>query len=192
MDCIARTFREVFPDAWIVRGDFYTAMPIIGLIGGRSLASVDWEKVDAACARVRTAGVCLDPLLRHREGVAMCVVGPLPAPAAGPVNTLASSWLEWDAARNVIGQRAPWFIHIPCATYLRDIHTATTSTLPEPLRAAHIAGQHFHTLEIAAAANLPQTADLLHQARAQLPAALRADPAADWTRWPMRHRPEHP
>ena len=93
---------------------------------------------------------------------------------------------------NVIGQRAPWFIHIPCATYLRDIHTATTSTLPEPLRAAHIAGQHFHTLEIAAAANLPQTADLLHQARAQLPAALRADPAADWTRWPMRHRPEHP
>jgi spermidine synthase len=192
VDCIARTFREVFPDAWIVRGDFYTAMPIIGLIGGRSLASVDWVKVDAACARVRAHGACTDPLLRHAEGVAMCVVGPLPAPAAGPVNTLANSWLEWDAARNVIGQRAPWFIHIPCATYLRDIHTATTPTLPEPLRAAHLAGQHFHTLEIAATANLPQAADLLHQARAQLPAALRADPAADWTRWPMRHRPPLP
>jgi spermidine synthase len=188
-DTIARTFREVFPEAWILRGDFYEDMTIIALIGGRSLAAVDWEKVRAACDRTRAANLTHDPLLRHAEGVAMCIVGPLPAPPPGPVNTLANSWLEWDAARNLIGLREPWFHHIPLATYLRDIHHSTTPSLPESLRPAHTAGQLAHTLEITSAAHLPQAADAAAQLSRQLPSPLREDPDADWTRWPMRHRP---
>jgi len=189
-ECIARSFREVFPEAWIIRGDFYEKMPIIGIIGGRDLASVDWEKVRAASDRTRAANLTHDPLLRHTEGVATCIIGPLPAPPPGPVNTLANSWLEWDAARNVVGLREPWFVHVPLATYLRDIHTATTPGLPEALRPAHRVGQLFHTLEIASAASLPQAADLAARCAGQLPESLRTDTAADWTHWPMRHRPQ--
>lgn len=191
-ETIVRTFRKIFPEAWIVRGDFYTAMPILGLIGGRDLASIDWEKVRAACDRVRAHGECRDPLLRHGESVAMCVVGAVPEPPPGPVNTLANGWLEWDAARNVVGQREPWFTGIPCATYLRDIHVATTPVLPESLRSAHAAGLWFHTLEIAGAANLPQAATLAAQVRDHLPATLVEDRAASWREWPMRHRPTLP
>jgi predicted membrane-bound spermidine synthase len=191
-ETIARTFREIFPEAWIVRGDFYTAMPILGLVGGRSVESIEWEKVRAACERVRVDGSCRDPLLRHVEGVAMLVVGPVPEPPPGPVNTLANSWLEWDAARNVIGQREPWFTGIPCATYLRDIHRATTPLLPGPLRDAHAAGQWFHTLEIARAAHLPQAAPLTAERHAHLPEALREDSGASWREWPMHDRPAMP
>ncbi len=191
-DAIVRTFREVFPEAWLIRGDFYVGMPILGLVGGRELAAVDWEKVAAACERVRTAGGCHDPLLRHAEGVAMCVAGPLPAPAPGPVNTLANAWLEWNAASNVIGVREPWFIGVPCATYVREVQRAGAAALPESLRAAQAAGDLALTLEVTRAAHLPQATDAEARLRAALPAALREDPAADWSRWPMRYRPTLP
>jgi spermidine synthase len=191
-DTIVRTFREVFPDAWLVRGDFYTAMPILGLIGGRSLESIDWEKVRAACDRVRTQNDCRDPLLRHPEGVAMCVAGPAPAPPPGPVNTFANSWLEWDAARNVIGLREPWFIGVPGAEYLYAIQTANNALLPAELRAAHRAGQLCLALEIARTAQLPQADQLATELRNQLPVSLRDDSAASWKEWPMRHRPTLP
>ncbi len=186
-DTIARTFREVFPEAWLLRGDFYEAMPIVALVGGRSLDSVDWGKVGAACDRTRGAGLTRDPLLRHAEGVAMCVVGPLPAPPPGPVNTLANSWLEWDAARNVIGLREPWFVHLPLATYLRDIRNAATPSLPAQLRSAHQAGILLHALEIAGAAQLAVLDDLARRVRAGIPAPLRDDLGADWSRFPMQH-----
>ncbi len=186
-DSIARTFREVFPEAWLLRGDFYEAMPIVALVGGRPLDSVDWGKVRAACDRTREANLTRDPLLRHAEGVAMCVAGPLPAPQSGPVNTLGNSWLEWDAARNVIGLREPWFIHVPLATYLRDIQNAATPLLPEPFRRAHQAGILLHALEIAGAAKLTSLDELIRRVRPEIPQPLIEDAGADWTRFPMQH-----
>ena len=191
-EAVVRTFREVFPDAWIVRGDFYTEMPIIGLVGGRSVSQIDWEKTAAACARIRERGDCRDPLLRHAEGVAMCVAGPVPLPPPGPVVTLANSWLEWDAARNVIGLQEPWFIGVPLGNYLREAIRAHLPKFPEHLRRAQNAGDFSLALEIARAAKLPQADGVEAAFRRELPAALRSDAGADWSRWPMRHRPALP
>lgn len=191
-DAILRTFREIFPEAWLIRGDFHAAMPVVGLIGGRPLSEVDWTAVEAACARVRALGQGRDPLVRHMEGVAMCVVGAPPAPPPGPLITLANGWLEWNAARNVIGLREPWFNGLPLANYLRETMRANAPRLPGPLRAAQNCGDLFLALEIAREAKLEQAARHEKLIREKLPAALRDDPEADWSRWPMRHRPKLP
>jgi spermidine synthase len=188
-DTILRTFRAEFPDVFLVRGDFYTETPIVGLVGGRALSAVNWDRVEDACARLRTDGKVTDPLVRHAAGVAMTIIGPAPASPPGPVNTLANGWLEWDAGQNVVGLRQPWFMGIPCAEYVRDATRAGASALPPSLRAAQDAGQFFLTLEIAAKLNLPAAASLRAQMSDRLPQALLDDFTADWRQWPMRVKP---
>lgn len=191
-DAIARTFLAEFPDAFAVRGDFYTDLPILGLVGGRPLAALDWAAVAAQCDRLRAAGQTADPLVRHVEGVAMLLVGPLPPPLPGPVITLANGWLEWDAGRNIVGLRTPWFTGVPAAEYVRDIHRATLPTLPPGLQPAHDAGQFWLTLEVAARTRSPHLDNLRAQRRERLPAALAADPDASWEAWPARAKPVEP
>jgi len=188
-ETIARTFREVFPDAFVVRGDFYAELPILGLVTGVDFRQLDWPAIEAACARLRAAGQTTDPLLRHADGVAMLLLGPLPDPGPGPLNTLANAWLEWDAGRNVVGLSMPWHIGVPLAEYVRGVQRANQALLPSNRRAAHDAGQFFLTLEIAAKLNLPALEDLKSQVNDRLPPALRADPKADWNQWPMRIKP---
>ena len=185
-ETIARTFQKVFPDAFLVRGDFYFELPIIGLVGGRSLSEIDWHQVETGCAKIRDAGIVTDPLVRHPEGVAMTVLGPLPDPGPGPINTLANSWLEWDAGRNIIGMKTPWFLGVPYAEYVRQVQRAGNSFLPDTLRANQDTGQFFLTLEVAAACNLPAKANLEEQIPSRLPKSLIEDSAADWRQWPSR------
>ncbi len=189
-DTIARTFTDIFPDAFLVRGDFYCDLPILGLIGGRAFAKVDWGQVEAGCTSLQAEGEATDPLIRHPEGVAMMMLGPLPDPGIGPVNTLADAGLEWDAGRNIVGLRAPWFLGIPCAEYVREVQRAGNSALPERFRRAQEAGQFFLTLEIAAKINLPARTELESQIPRQLPLALREDSFAQWHQWPSRVKPE--
>lgn len=191
-ECIARTFREVFPDAWLLRGDFYSGMPIVALVGGRGVSKVEWEKVAQACDRVRNAGECRDPLLRHVEGVAMCVVGNLPELPQGEINTLANAWLEWNAARNLMRPDPEWFTGVPYAEYLRSAHGSSAHLLPETLRSAHQAGEFFHALEIAHTAKLDVAKELAREAQESLPATLRNDFSASWREWPMLHAPVLP
>lgn len=188
-EAIFRTFRSVFPEAWIVRGDFYAGMPIVGLVGGRGLDRLDWSRIAAAAERVRTHGACRDPLLRHVEGVAMLVAGPLPEPPPGPIITLANAWIEWDAAHNVIGLRQPWFSGTALGEYLRQLTRDGATALPPEVRPAQRLGDLFLTLEVARSANLPQAPNLEQEVLRLLPVALRQDKAADWSRFPMRHRP---
>lgn len=188
-EIIARTFQKVFPDTWLLRGDFYTELPILGLLGGRNLAQLDWEQVGTACQQLRSNEAVTDPLVRHAAGLAMMIIGPLPDASAGPVNTLANNWLEWDAGRNIIGLKAPWFIGVPCAEYIRGIHRAAQAAMPAELREAHDAGQFFLTLEIAAKLQLPALADLKSQIPSRIPPSLWQDPAASWQTWPMRIKP---
>jgi hypothetical protein len=189
-ETIVRTFQQVFPEAFLVRGDFYTELPILGLIGGRSLSAIDWTKVRACCMALQKTGQITDPLVRHLEGVAMMVIGPLPASAQGPVNTLANSWLEWNAAENILGMRTPWFIAVPCAEYIRDIHRSGRVLMPEALQSSHDAGQFFLTLEIAAKMNLPVLSNLKSQIQGRLPKAMLQDAEANWQQWPMRIKPD--
>lgn len=191
-DTIARTFQEIFPDAFLVRGDFYCELPIVGLVGGRSFAELDWRAIESGCQTLRGAGQTTDPLVRHAEGVAMMLLGPLPAVGSGPRNTLANAWLEWDAARNILGLRQPWFIGVPCAEYIRAVQQRGAALLPESLRPAHESGQFFLTLEIAAKIKAREQAGLESQLAARLPAALRTDAVADWRQWPSRVKPVSP
>lgn len=120
----------------------------------------------------------------------MTIIGPLPAPGPGPINTLNNAWLEWSAAWNILGGREPWFVGVPWAEYLRGIHRSGQAWLPPSLLAAHDAGQFFLTLEVATRLALPAQGNLLEQAFDRTPAALRGDSQADWRQWPMRVKPD--
>lgn len=191
-DTILHTFSQVFPDLFLVRGDFYTELPIVGLVGGRPLAKVDWDLIRQACGRLRANPSVQDPLVRHAEGVAMCILGPPSPNRDAPVNTLANAWLEWDAGRNILGLQSPWWVGIPCAEYLREVFKAGHSLIPPSLQTAHDAGQFFLTLEIAAKLKLPVLPDLRSQVGTRMPEPLTQDVHADWRQWPMRIKPRLP
>jgi len=188
-ESILRTFLEVFPETTLVRGDFYAAQPIVGLVGGRKLADLDWPRVTAACGRLRANAAVNDPLVRHATGVAMLVVGEPEAPPSAPLNKLANGWLEFDAGRNIVGLREPWFVGVPLAMHLRELHHAGQPAIPEAYRTAHDSGQFLLTLEIAAHINSPELPALQAQLAGRLPVELRFDPAADWRQWPGRVKP---
>lgn len=185
-ETIARTFHEIFPDAFLVRGDFYFDLPIVGLVGGRDFSKMDWNQVKTNCEKIRAAGEVTDPLVRHAEGVAMLTLGTLPQITDGPINTLANSWLEWDAGHNIIGMKTPWFLGVPCAEYIRDVQRAGISQLPERFRVDQDVGQFFLTLEVAAALQLPAKANLEEQIPSRMPKVMVQDSAADWRQWPSR------
>lgn len=185
-DVITRTFRTVFPDAFLIRGDFYAERPIVGLVGGRTVEGLAWDRIDAACVLLRMKGQTSDPLARHTEGVAMMVVGPLPQMGPGPINTLANAWIEWDAGHNILGRQNPWFVGVPLGEYMRGLHRTGASLLPEHLRAAHDAGQFFLTLEMAAHIQHSTLGDLTAQTTERLPNSMATDTAAIWRAWPMR------
>jgi spermidine synthase len=188
-ETIVRTFSREFPDAFLVRGDFYTELPIVGLVGGRPLGSLDWNLIQAACDRVRRTDRSRDPLVRHADGVAMTLIGPAPRVGEGPVNTLGNGWLEWDAGRNIVGLRTPWFIGVPCAELIRRQHQEGLALVPSARREAHDAGQFFLTLSVADKVKAPVLANLQSQITERLPESLRTDPGADWKHWPMRLKP---
>lgn len=191
-DVITRTFLSEFPNAFLLRGDFYPELPIVGLCAfadGTTLGQVDWSRIRKACDQLREHAPVADPLARHPEGVAMCIVGDVPNPGPGPVNTLGNAWLEWDAGRNVVGLRAPWFIGVPEAEYLREIAHKHPGPLPPALRDAQDSGQFFLTLEIARKVQAPVLANLAAQSISRLPAPLRGDIHANWEHWPGLMKP---
>ena len=146
-EAIARTFGQVYPDAFLVCGDFYAELPIFGLGGGRSFHEIDWAKVEAGCEHLRKAGVTREPLIRHADGVAMLMLGPVPKIAPGPINSLANAWLELDAGRNILGLTKPWQIGVPLVEYVRDVQRASRELLPENRRVAHESGSSFSRLK---------------------------------------------
>jgi hypothetical protein len=174
----------------VVRGDFYTELPIIGLVGGRSFSELDWSIVEERCRELRHQSEVRDPLMRHAEGLAMMLIGPVPELPDGPLNTLANAWLEWDAGRNIIGLQTPWFVGVPEAEWVRDVQQASGQTVDPAMRAAHDAGQFFMTLEVAIKLKAPGLAALTAQIEQRLPQSLRRDLDSDWQQWPMRIKPD--
>jgi spermidine synthase len=189
-ESIRRTFTTVFPEAFLIRGDFFAERPILGLVGGRPLETLSWSAIEAACDALRGARNTTDPLARHAEGVAMLVVGPLMQPEGEPLITLANAWIEWDAGRNIIGLGEPWFVGVPLADQLRAIHCAGVGHLPAPVRPWHDAGQFFVTLEIAARMRQGTLEALEAQVPQRLPPALARDEEASWLAWPMSVKPK--
>jgi spermidine synthase len=192
-DLIARSFFTVFTNAFLIRGDFYTELPIVGLCAfadGRSFRQIDWTAIASGCKRLHDSNAgSRDPLVRHPEGIALCLLGPLPDPGPGPVNTLANAHLEWDAGRNIVGLQRPWFVGVPAAEYFKEVHRVGARQIPTALQAAHDSGQFFLTLEIAAKVQAPVLENLRAQVPDRLPRALREDTQVDWSLWPMRIKP---
>lgn len=188
-DAIARTFLSVFPDAFIIRGDFYAAQPIIGLVGGRALESIDWDAVAAACEATRAE--TRDAIPRHVEGVAMMVVGPL-APVElenpAPIITLDNGWLEWNGGQNLLNGGESWFAAVPLGEFLRERHHAGRGAMPVGLARWHEAGHYFSTLSIAHEGNV-KSDELLGRLPEYLPASMRNDPDIYWPVWPANIKP---
>ena len=188
---IAQTFRAVFPDAFLLRGDFYADKPIVGLVGGRKLADLDWNAVEKSCGALRQHGGVRDPLVRHSDGVAMMVAGPLPTFPKVPLITLDNGWIEWNAGRNILSGKQPWFAGVPLARFLKLSHELKKDVLPGPLAASGEAGQFFATLAIAHATKIHE-AELTQRIYEFLPASLAEDKEADWKRWPGNPKPFSP
>lgn len=169
-EMILRTFREVFPDCFVIRGDFYRDQPIVGLVGGRSLEEIDWTTVAGECRLLE--GSTKDALVTHPEGVAMLLLGRPPPLPPGPINTLADARLEWDAGRNIIGQREPWFVEDAFLAYESEFAPPLSGPLGQARAAGISIGQ----------ARTGKIEDLL-------PAALRDDLHAEWPQWPGRPKP---
>lgn len=194
VDVILRTLQQEFPRVILLRGDFYADLPILGLLAfedGRDASAIDWASVESACQRLREGphGRVSDGLVRHAEGVLMMVVGDAPPIEHGPVNTLGNGWLEWDAGRNIVGLRQPWFIGVPAAEMLRQSHRELLPRLPERWRKAHDAGQFYLTLEVAERSRANVVGSLKAQVADRLPSAVRMDPAIDWRLWPSSVKP---
>jgi len=187
---ILATFQQVFPDMLLVRGDFYSDLPIIGLVGGLRLENVSWASLESTCAKLRESNQVTDPLLRHPQGLAMLLLGPPPAHGRTRINTLANAALELDAGRNIIGLRAPWLIGVPQAQFFQDVHRAGQPLIPEPFRSAHDAGQYVLTLEVAARSNAPFTENLKAQFPERIPRELLTDQKAEWPQWPASVKPQ--
>lgn len=177
-EMILRTFKSVFPEGFLIRGDFYEDQPILGLVGGKDLASLNWEKIGKACGKLAENPEVRDALVRHPEGLALMIVGRPPAVPAGPINTLANAALEWNASRNIIGMHAPWFVGDHLFNYLE---LADASGLPESFGTFPNVGRALsRNREGLVEKNLPET--------------LRTDLHSDWSQWPSTSKPysSHP
>ncbi len=194
VETIVRTFQHVFPQGIAIRGDFYDEMPILGLVGfedGRRTEALDWKAIGDSCRALGkgSRGRVVDGLVRHPEGVAMCLVGDIPGMGRGPVNTLGNGWLEWNAGRNIVGLREPWFVGVPMAELYQAWHRVQKDRMPERVRAAHDGGQFYLTLEVASRAGGDLARAFRSQVADRLPTALREDPLIDWNQWPSRVKP---
>lgn len=135
-ETIVRTFQSVFPEMFLIRGDFYRSHPIIGLVGGRNRENLPWEATSRLANQLRDANVTRDPLVRHSDGIRLMVIGtPNALDIDGPINTLGNAWLEWDAGRNIIGMQHPWFTGQAMQDYLSAINPeAIAPTIPDALK----------------------------------------------------------
>lgn len=102
---LAATFLEVFPDAMLWRGDFFTQLPTAALIGVVG-AIPDAERISSAATALRGRGV-EDPWLVDPRGLWMLYQGALgDAATSGPVNSDDAPVFEYAAARSTPGARA--------------------------------------------------------------------------------------
>lgn len=152
---IAATFLDVFPDAFLLRGDLFARHPIVALVGGAGPAP-DPRVVAAGAERLRAAGV-RDRWVTHAEGPFALYVAPL-APAAAawralPRNRDDRPVIEFLAARahaGGAGKPAP-FTGLAFAGFAKSLREASAAALAALPAAARRAGDGGHALQVAGA-----------------------------------------
>ena len=100
-DIIARTFMAVFPRVSLWRNDFYSELPVVGLVGQFTPKPLDLARIGERALHLPEWSK--DPLFSTRQGVAMLYVGNLSAIpdlfASTPTNTDDRPLIEFLAPR---------------------------------------------------------------------------------------------
>ena len=186
---VAATFLDVFPDAYLLRGDLFASHPIVALVGGAGPLPAEGV-VAAGSARLAASGV-RDRWLTSPLGVFALYVAPL--------GTLAADWrelprngderpvIEWLAARDHAGgagKPAP-FTGLAFAGFARGLREASAHALAALSPAARRAGDGGHALQSAgallAAGRGEEAGRALASAAALLPPELFLEAAPDPT-----------
>ncbi len=186
---VAATFLDVFPDAFLLRGDLFASHPIVALVGGAGPVP-DPGVVAAGAARLRDAGV-QDRWVTQPLGLFALYVAPLAAFAepwrALPRNSDEHPVIEWLAARAHAGGagKAELFTGLAFAGFAKALREAATTELAALPADARRAGDGGHALQVAGALYVAGRAadagQALAAASSLLPPGLFADAAPDPT-----------
>jgi spermidine synthase len=185
LELIVRTFRAVFPQAWVVRNSFSFRHPAIGLVGWKGSQGPSPETIAQRCAALRRAPALRNAFLLHPAAVLMHLIAPAhalaPASETGPVNTLANIRLGYLATTGVLDPDWQPLTLDRWRSLLAEVIAATSDQPELPSRQGLRAAQHWLDAQSAALAKRP---DEVH---ASVAAALRAmptelldDPAFTW------------
>lgn len=191
-DLIAHTFQQVFPDTHLFRGTFLNHVPTLALVGFRD-SELDWSVVSKNCNTIRQAGAVLDPVIRHREAIAMLYLGKLTARDSKTVNTLNNLRLELDAAevRLTDNKSRPYLEGAKWLEWMSELDKEfeTESDAGLDTRTWSALGFSISKWEALAYQKHPQAKQLRKNILAKMPLSLQFDVHADWKQWPGNIRP---
>ncbi len=180
-ESILASFAEVFGTVEVFADGFLPQSPSIALVGWKN-GGIDWATVRQRCDHERRAGAVLDPVMRHADGIAMLHLATFQRDGIdAPMNTLDNNRVELAAGRRQIrgaGSRdtlrdGAW------RAWLRDNAT------PSPLTRKLLEAEGRAWARRIPLANSEEGYNLWFD----LPATIRSDIHADWSRWPGTLRP---
>ena len=185
----AATLERVFGKVQLFRGNLDPDHPLLGLVAWKG-GELDWGEITNHCAALcQGHGSVHDPLLRHPEGLALLYLGPAPAPGeAQRINTLGNAWLEMDAGRERLtgNPAAKYLTHDRWLSFSQAQVERSTADASRPPGLSTLAalGQLATRAQGFEERGRTIPKDLVRALRAYLPAAVAADPEADWNEWP--------
>lgn len=178
---ILASFTEVFGSVEVFVDGFFPMSPSIALVGWKN-GGLDWAVIRARCDRERRAGGVLDPVIRHVEGVELLhVASARRADVDAVPNTLNNNRVELAAGlRQIRGAGSRGTLRDESwRAWLRD------EGAPIPL-AARLHEAEGRALLMRRPLAQSSNGEALWQA---MPAPIRGDVGADWSRWPGTLRP---
>ena len=194
-EVILATFRQVFPDTFLIRGSFQASEPSLGLLGFRE-GTIDWPGIAQRCEQVRQQGRILDPTLRHTEGILMQCLGRVrdQQDAFPQINTLDNVLIELDAGRKKI-LAAPLIPYLEWAGWIMfeselQQRLQYADDAPPDAQKWHMLGRKLCELHLALAEGSPRAVALRAEIDASLPPSMLADTEADWSAFPLRVFPD--
>lgn len=198
-DAVIATLLRVFPKIHLFRHGFQAQMPVLTLAAFRD-GTLDWQTVGQQCDRLRHRNVVRDPLVRHREGIAMLYMGTIesgPTADDKPINTLGNAWIELHAGLDfVTGKwKDDYFMNaerwLAFERQMAHRHQPIPPGAFRPHRFSQL-GHEISRWESASGDNKPIAQALRHQIDAALPEAFKLDRHLDvsvWEGWKVLLRP---
>jgi hypothetical protein len=160
---------------------------------GFKRGGLDWEVVRRRCVAERFHGHLLDPVCRHPEGMALLYLGTYEPESSwhGPLNTLGNLRVELGAGWHLLAGSPGDYFHGDGELWLGFLRRQVSRiedlpAMPESLRRFPRLGLRITQGEIAGERADPLLPAIRQELMSELPDPMRADSAADWSRWPGR------